>query len=194
MRLLYCEDEQEGGGGGGGDDEEEEEEECSCPAEVPCEMEAEYKKEGVKDIIERDKFSTGPRSEYFSWSELNGGWAGGNEAKHMPYGYIDPGLRSPLDRLRVVAVADPVLNIEVLVLSSGFRCPGGNSSLRGSAEQSKHMSGRAVDISTGYHWRHLPDSVWNVYYDLLAEKAESVGFTTLPFEEYDDHHLHIQLK
>ena len=92
-----------------------------------------------------DKFQNSGGTANFTWSELNGHWAGGNESKHAPWGYIDDGLASGLQKARVAYG-------EAILVTSGYRCPNGNASIPGAHPDSDHKLGHAVDI-----YRYYPD-------------------------------------
>ena len=161
-------------------------------------MEQEY--EDVPKASDRkvscDKFTQSGGSAHFSWSELNGHWAQGNEPKHNPWGHIDPTLPPMLEDLRIRAIdAGLVDHAQGLPLSSGYRCPKGNASIPGAAERSYHMAGVAVDISTRSLWGGLPLEDWKGKYEDLKAHADTLGFKELfEFDEYPDHHLHLSLK
>ena len=165
--LLYCEgDDGDGGGGDGGDDddddEEEEEDDCACDEEIPCAMEAEYEEYGVSPAISCDQFTSSGGSANFSWTELNGDWAGGNEYDYYPWGYIHPNLTTGLELART-AYGDP------LGLSSGYRCPEGNNSIPDSAPQSFHMQGLAADVPSAYGCTEVETAFW------AAHAADVIG-------------------
>lgn len=92
-----------------------------------------------------DKFQNSGGTANFNWSELNGHWAGGNESKHAPWGYVDEGLATGLQKARDAYG-------EAILVTSGYRCPNGNASIPGADRDSDHMKGRAVDI-----YRYYPD-------------------------------------
>ena len=134
----------------------------------------------------------GVSSANFSWSELNGGWAGGNESIHRPWGMVDSNLPYNLEALRSLATNAPDLvgyrndKGEVpLNVTSGYRCPIGNKA-SGGVSGSRHMVGKAADIGT---------SQIKEYHDALEELARDM--TPKPryvskWETYpDDRHLHI---
>ena len=154
-------------------------------------METEYDSLMVEFTIACDQYTTDGGSAHFTWGELNGYWAGGNESLHQPYGHIDASLPSMLEALRTLALADTTLGITSLPLSSGYRCPAGNQRV-GGVPDSYHMKGLAVDISTRVLWSHLPEAEWKDRYEKLQRLARSVGFKALPFDRYPDHHLHLE--
>ena len=154
--LLYCEGDGGGGGGGGGgddddDEEEDDENDCACDEDIPCAMEAEYEEYGVDFTITCDQFTTTGGSAHFSWSELNGHWYQGNENEHYPWGYISSSLTTGLELART-AYGGP------LGLSSGYRCPAGNSTIPDSAPQSSHMRGRAADVPSSFGCGDVEDA------------------------------------
>jgi hypothetical protein len=124
-----------------------------------------------------DIFSQSGGSAHFSWSELNGGWSGGNE--HPPWGLIRPTLLSNLESARTTFNT-------AIYLSSGFRCPNGNASV-GGVPNSYHLQGRAADMySTSSHsWTQAQfDSLYDVF-------SSQGGYTELfTYTTYSDHHLH----
>ena len=112
---------------------------------------------------------------------------------HNPWGYIDPTLPAMLEQLRNDTVNNSELDINLLPLSSGYRCPAGNGSpsVRG-ASKSWHMAGVAVDISTRKLWGTLGQTEWKDRYEVLPGLAGQVGFMELfDFYEYTDRHLHL---
>ena len=114
----------EGGGGGG---------ECSDERDA---LAAEY-----NDATEWPctRFQDWGGTANFTWAELNGGWAGGNESSHRPYGFVTGTLQLNLQATRD-AYGSPIL------ITSGYRCPTGNSSTPDSSPTSNHMEGMAVDM------------------------------------------------
>ena len=191
------EDEEEDEDGCEEEEEEKDEEECSCADAIPCEMEAEYDSLNVDAdlVLSCDQFTTSGGTGNFPWWELNDNWSEGNEPKHNPWGRIDPLLPAKLEALRALAVVDTLLDINALPLSSGYRCPVGNSTLPGAKKKtSRHITGRAADISTRLLWEGLGDEdEWRKRYDRLEDLAEGLGLETLPFDRYLDHHLHVRL-
>ena len=85
------------------------------------------------------KFQSSGGTTNFTWRELNGGWAGGNESRHRPFGYISGTLKIRLQATRDSYGAP-------IVLSSGYRCPNGNASIPGASLTSNHTKGMAVDM------------------------------------------------
>jgi len=158
LMLMYCiggdDDCSSGdscaGGGGGDDDDDTDEEECACDDPIPCEMEAEYRERNPGFTITCDMFTSSGGSAHFSWAELNGFWAGGNESNHRPWGYISPGLPGHLEKVRVNYLAIEGNTATGLPLSSGYRCPDGNASISTASRTSAHMEGRAADVSSRY--------------------------------------------
>ena len=203
MHLLFCEDDDEDGGGGGDgdddddedDDDEDEDDGCTCPNEQQCKLATEYEERSTGFAFSCDQFANAGGSPHFSWAELNGGWAGGNEPEHAPWGYIDQFLPPILEALRLLARADSSLGAPVLYISSGFRCPDGNFNTPGAAPKSNHQGGIAVDISTRRLWGHLHPDEWRARYEVLRVLALSVGFDDeeLNFYTYSDHHLHLSI-
>ena len=160
-------------------------------------MEAEYDSLSVEFTIACDWFIRNGGSDNFSWPELNGYWADGNEGTHNPWGYITSGIPGMLETLRATALADTFLNINSLPLSSGYRCPVGNTNVGSTAPtSSRHMAGRAVDISTRQLWESLSESEWRARYDTLRVHARRAGFEFegLTFDTYGDHLLHISIR
>ena len=185
----------DGDDSGGGDDSGDEEDaaSCSCSDAIPCAMEAEYDSMQVANGPSCDQFAASGGSAHFPWDELNGYWAEGNEPTHEPFGYIRSDIPGMLEALRALAVADTVLNIGGLPLTSGYRCPVGNKAVNGHA-RSQHMRGTGIDISTRELWGHLGRAEWEERYNTLAGLAEIAGFKVpYGFSHYDDHHLHLQL-
>ena len=85
------------------------------------------------------RFQSSGGTANFTWEELNGGWAGGNESRHSPYGFVTETLQANLQSTRD-AYGAPIL------ITSGYRCPNGNSSLPDSSPTSNHMEDMAVDM------------------------------------------------
>lgn len=100
-----------------------------------------------------DKFQNSGGTKNFTSSELNGHWAGGNESRHAPWGYIDEGLATGLQEARDAYG-------EAILVTSGYRCPNGNSSIRGADPNSDHMQARAVDHLSILSGRDVGESVW----------------------------------
>jgi len=153
----------------GGDDEEVDD--CSCDDETVCELIAEYKDIGVDWIPGCHDFSTGGSTANFSWDEFMGWWSDGNEnGKHRPYGIMS--IMADVQELRDL-YGGPIS------LSSGYRCPQGNTDVRSEAPKtSRHMHGDAVDISTGCN---------QPYFTKLAELAKAeLNFDALPWGKYED--------
>ena len=115
-----------GGGGGGG---------AECRDERDA-LAAEYG-DRVNWPCIRFRSSGGTRN--FTWEELNGRWAGGNESRHRPFGYVSGTLMLNLQRTRD-AYRAPIR------LTSGYRCPEGNRWLPNASESSHHIRGHAVDM------------------------------------------------
>ena len=166
----YC-----GGGGGGGDDDDEtDEEECACDDPIPCAMEAEYGERNPGFTITCDMFTTSGGSAHFSWAELNGYWAGGNESQHQPWGYISSSLPGHLEQARQTYRNLPGNASRGFPLSSGYRCPHGNASYDGDVA-SYHMQGRAADVPSGAGC------------DDVEEAFESTNASIDTCEEHADH-------
>ena len=92
------------------------------------------------------KFQSSGGTANFTWSELNGGWAGGNESRHYPYGFVTANLKTGLQATRD-AYGAPIH------LESGYRCPIGNASLPDAVPTSNHKKGAAVDMwGLGVPW------------------------------------------
>ena len=112
----------EGGGGGVcGDERDALAAEYDDPSGWPC-----------------TKFVSSGRTANFKWSELNGEWAGGNERRHKPYGFVTSTLKTNLQATRDQYGA--------IRISSGYRCPDGNATLPKAVATSNHVKGMAVDM------------------------------------------------
>ena len=168
-----------GGGGTSGGDEEEEEEECSCNSQKICDMIDEYEDKGVIWIPQCSDFRTSSIISDFSWRELNGYYAGGNELIHSPYGIMQSRLMYKVQLMRNI-YRRPIS------LSSGYRCPDGNASA-GSRyiKTSRHMFGMALDISTG--------GSFLVFEQLRIIKDQVGGLEHESYASYSDGHLHIEI-
>jgi len=121
-------------------------------------------------------FSNGGGSANFSWSELNGGFQQGNP--HNPWGIIRPALTGGLEATRAN------YNRGGIRLTSGYRCPHGNSQADG-APQSLHMHGRAADMYSNDHpWTEDEFNLLKAAADVTGP-AESFFWNT-----YLDRHYH----
>ena len=78
----------------------------------------------------------------FSWERLNGGFTNGNP--HEPWGMVRQGLTTGLEATRTN------YNRGGILLTSGYRCPHGNSAVGGDST-SFHMHGRAADMYSADH-------------------------------------------
>ena len=136
ITILWCEDGDDEGGGTA----------CDCDDEIPCAMEKEYEDRGVSPVIRCEDFTRSGGSVHFSWHELNGGWQGGNESVHKPWGFINAVLTTGLEWARVNYRAKGNNSQLPLPLSSGYRCPDGNATLPSSSPDSFHIQGRAADV------------------------------------------------
>lgn len=123
-------------------------------------------------------FANSGGSAHFSWAELNGQFSQGNP--HEPWGIIVPGVLAGLESTRTL------YNRGGIRVTSGYRCPHGNNSLPGSAAQSYHMQGRAVDIySLNHPWTEEE-------FNLLRDAAADTGTVELfLWTTYADRHLHV---
>ncbi|MCC7125361.1 MAG: hypothetical protein IT178_10970 [Acidobacteria bacterium] len=136
----------------------------------------EYAQYNVNITPECYEFATTGGSANFSWSELNGGFAGGNP--HNPWGLVTNGLTDGLEQTRWN------YNRGGINLTSGYRCPHGNASV-GGVQNSYHVHGRAGDMYSSNHpWTEAE-------FDLLRNAALLTGTIELLFwNSYPDHHLH----
>jgi hypothetical protein len=128
------------------------------------------------------QFTASGGTYYFTWHELNGGFADGNP--HRPYGLIQPVLASGLDLIRV-------RHGRAIYMSSGYRCPHGNDDA-GGVSDSAHMYGRAADL---FDWagRWNADVEWDFEaFQALRQIAIQTGASALQWDSYKDHHLHIR--
>lgn len=163
-----------GGSGGGGDGDDHTI--PTCDPEVQL-MIAEYATRGMSLAPTCDDFANSGGATYFTWSELNGHFQDGNT--HNPWGMVTSTLKNRLDTVRG-NYGYPIR------LSSGYRCPDGNSAVRG-ANNSYHMHGRAADMySVG------PREWTEEEFELLAAAAD-LKHPTERFDwyRYTDHHLHV---
>lgn len=122
-------------------------------------------------------FATSGDSAHFTWRELNGGFAQGNQ--HEPWGIIMSALRTGLEATRTN------YNRGGITLTSGYRCPVGNANV-GGAPQSYHMHGRAADMYSADHpWTQTE-------FNRLRQAAVDTGNTieALFWTTYADRHLH----
>lgn len=143
-----------------------------------------------------DKFQDSGGTADFTWSELNGHWAGGNESRHAPWGYIEEGMASGLQKGRDAYG-------EAILVTSGYRCPIGNANQPDAVPDSKHKEGRAVDI-----YRYYPDvtrenptgkpGFWSVeecqeLEDLMETRGEGSPLSCLKdgVWRYTNRHLHV---
>ncbi|MBA4158258.1 MAG: hypothetical protein H0X65_12380, partial [Gemmatimonadetes bacterium] len=119
---------------------------------------------------------TGGGSAHFSWSELNGGFRTGNP--HAPWGHIKSRLTQGLEATR------SHYNRGAIRISSGYRCPHGNSHVRG-ASNSFHVHGRAADMySLDHPWTEEE-------FNRLRDAAWATGpVELLHWHSYADRHLH----
>ena len=127
-------------------------------------------------------FSNSGGSAHFSWSELNGGWQGGNEAAHNPWGMMPANTTNQLEQTRTN------FNNGGIVVSSGYRCPIGNANV-GGVSNSRHMRGQAIDM---YASVYCGCSSWTEeQFNELREAANQTSPVELLFYgTYSDHHLH----
>lgn len=122
-------------------------------------------------------FTKSGGSTYFTWSELNGYFQDGNP--HNPWGMVSSALINGLEATRA-NYGYPIR------LSSGYRCPHGNSDVNG-ATNSYHTHGRAADMFS------VSPRVWTEEeFDLLARAADLTNPTErLTWDRYADRHLHV---
>ena len=125
---------------------------------------------------ECEEFTYTGGSTNFSWSELNDGWTDGNP--HATWGVIKSALTTALESTRTN------YNRGAIRLSSGYRCPHGNSAVSG-VINSLHMFGLAADMfSVSHSWTQTE-------FSLLEAAADLAGFETPHgYNFYPDHHLH----
>ena len=121
-------------------------------------------------------FASSGGSANFSWSELNGGFADGNP--HNPWGWVTAGLTAGVESTRTN------YNRGGILLTSGYRCPHGNSAV-GGVQNSLHMHGRAADMySSAHEWTETE-------FNLLRDAAGLTGpAESLFWNSYTDHHYH----
>jgi len=123
-------------------------------------------------------FSDHGGTAHFSWSELNGGFEDGNP--HEPWGMVRAALTTGLEATRTN------YNRGGIRLSSGYRCPHGNTAVGSTAPQtSYHMHGRAADMFSSDH-------TWTEdEFNLLKTAADATGpIESFLWTEYPDHHYH----
>ena len=132
-------------------------------------------------------FTTSGGTAEFSWTQLNGGWADGNE--HRPYGWIRGSLLNGLTQSSDNYWYKFFGSINV---RSGYRCPAANSRLANAAAQSYHIRGRAADMyglsMFGGNTRYSESA-----YNRLAESVLSTyprPVEIFSYFQYTDHHLH----
>lgn len=169
----YC-DGDPGGPGNPGDPGHPED--PSCDPEVET-MIAEYTTYNVNLRPTCSDFTKSGGSTYFTWSELNGYFQDGNP--HNPWGMVSSALINGLEATRA-NYGYPIR------LSSGYRCPHGNSDVNG-ATNSYHTHGRAADMFS------VSPRVWTEEeFDLLARAADLTNPTErLTWDRYADRHLHV---
>ena len=169
------------GGGSDGDGNpdvsDNEIDECLCTDQKICDLIAEYDEFRVGYTPDCIQFMTGGSTRNFSWNEFMGNWGSGTESgKHNPYGIMQANVMNQVQQLRN-------LDGRPIVLTSGYRCPKGNSAV-GGVSNSYHMRGRAVDIRT---------SCDRTYYDKLYDFAITLGLHPTKWGTYTDCHLHIEM-
>ncbi len=144
----------------------------------------------------------GGGTAHFSWAELNGYFQRGNP--HTGYGWVQESLKSGLESLRAAWGRSPVRRANrytaALPVTSGYRCPHGNTQVGGD-DSSWHLEGRAADISTkriagiGPNYGGMTPAQRALIEDLYSEisrLALQLGATDLQgFREYDDRHFHV---
>ena len=146
-------------------------------ADVRDNMIEEYRAGQVAWTPNCSDFANSGGTTHFGWSELNGQWqTDGNP--HNPWGHVRAALTTGLEDTRTE------YNRGGIRLSSGYRCPQGNS-LAGGAQQSFHVYGRAADMFSNDH-------AWTEdEFNLLREAADGTGTVELlQWNSYSDHHLH----
>lgn len=143
----------------------------------------------------------GDGTTHFSWAELNGYFQRGNP--HTEYGWVQPSLKSGLEALRTAWGESTVRRTNgysvALPVTSGYRCPHGNTQVDGEPS-SWHLEGRAADISTrtiagiSPKWNRMTSSQRaeiRILYNHLTVLAREKGARDLqPFSKYDDRHFH----
>lgn len=141
-------------------------------------MADEYSTHGVNWAPACTDFTDFGSTVNFSWSELNGGFSTGNP--HQPWGHISGSLRVGLESTRSNYARGGIR------LSSGYRCPHGNTAVGSTARQtSLHMHGRAADM-------YSSDHLWTEdEFNRLRLAASSTGPSELfQWSSYSDRHLH----
>ena len=125
-------------------------------------------------------FATDGGSTHFQWWELNDNWSNGNP--HRPWSMIKQGLLNGLEQTRTN------YNRGGIRLSSGYRCPHGNTAVGSDAPRTSfHMHGRAADMFSADHaWTR---SEFNKLRQAAAE-AVPASVELFQWTTYDDHHLH----
>ena len=95
--------------------------------------------------IECSEFADSGDSRNFTWEQLVGGsnMRGVENGKHSPWGLMSASAINGVDQVYDVFYDKFGL---ALVVSSGFRCPQGNSDVGSKLKNSAHMFGEAVDI------------------------------------------------
>ena len=142
----------------------------------------EYAELGVRERPSScEDFTQSGGSTHFGWEELNGGWANGNP--HARWGWVQSALTTGLERTRANYGDQPIR------ITSGYRCPHGNASIRGADPQSAHQSGRAADMySVNKPWTKAE-------FDELLEAADAAGgdpYAPKGYYTYADRHLHVR--
>lgn len=139
----------------------------------------------------------------FSWAELNGYFGNGNP--HDGYGWVQQSLKTGLEGLRAAWGRSPLRRANgypaTIWLSSGYRCPHGNASIRGASTSSYHMEGRAADIETRSLARvplvpysqmtATQKSELHAVYRELTRLSEATNIDWQPWDRYKrDRHFH----
>ncbi len=118
----------------------------------------------------------------FTWGELNDHWGPTNPGNpHTYWGVIRESLKLGLLSTRAI-YDDPI------VLSSGYRCPHGNSNISGDPN-SHHMRGRAADMysTVGSSWTEEQFNVLKA----AAEATRPAPDESFDYDEYPkDRHYH----
>ncbi len=100
--------------------------------------------------------------------------------KHSNWGYVDANLS-----LGMAAVEN---HFRTFYVTSGYRCPVGNSSISGASDESAHMRGRAADFQPLV----IPDSTWTwEYKGKLIEWALDNTTANEGFRYTNKNHVHL---
>ena len=152
---------------------------CGVPQVDTLVREDEDPQYGVNLRPSCDNFANSGGTTHFTWPQLNGGFAGGNP--HRPWGMVEQRLKNGLEY-----VASNYANFAGIRLTSGYRCPHGNATMRPrpGARNSAHVHGIAGDL--------LRDGWTEAEFNEVKIVAEDGGgFEINAYSRYPNRHLHV---